>query len=251
MLILFSPTKTMNPPTEVESYGSQPKLLSQTHTLIKKLKALKIEDVGKLMSMSNAITKTTQEQYTAFGIDPANEQMSSAVLTYSGEAFKAMAAADWNKKTRNYADKHLCILSGLYGMLRPSDLIQPYRLEMAAKTKTVIDQTLYQYWSEAITQEVNAQLETHKTPILINLASQEYRKVLSKELVHKEIDIQFKEERNGKLKVISFNAKRGRGLMCDYIISNQIDTIDGIKKFDKDGYSVHETSTASSLLFVR
>ena len=251
MLILLSPTKTMNPSTETESYGSQPRLLDQAHTLIKQLKTLKTPDVAGLMAMSETITNNTASEYKAFGLDPSDDQVSSAVLTYSGEAFRAMAATEWNDTTRTFADDHLCILSGLYGMLRPSDLIQAYRLEMAAKTKPVLGKTLYQYWSESITQKVNAILTQHDNPILVNLASKEYSKVISKDLNHPVVNLEFKEERNGKLKVISFNAKQARGRMTDYIMSNQIDTIKGIKKFKLDQYSLHESSNDKTLLFVR
>ena len=251
MLTILSPTKTMNPPQEVESYGTEPRFIKDTQKIISNIKKLKVKEVGNLMTMSKSITENTYQQYQELINKPSEDNLSSAVLTYSGESYKAMAATQWNKTIRKFADDHLCIISGLYGMLRPSDLIQPYRLEMAAKTKEALGQTLYQFWSKTITQQVNTQLDNHKNKILINLASQEYRKVISKDLAHPVVNIEFKEERSGKLKVISFNAKRARGLMTNFIISNRIDTLAEIKKFDQDEYKLHESSNESTLLFVR
>ncbi len=251
MLILLSPTKTMNLSSETESYGTQPELITQAHTLINKLKKLSEGDVAKLMTMSESITAKSRAEYQSYSLTPSDSAVSSAVLTYSGEAYRAMQATDWSETTRTFADKHLRILSGLYGMLRPSDGIQPYRLEMAAKIKPYLGETLYQYWSDTLTLKVNAILSQQENPILINLASKEYSKVITKALKYPLINLEFKENRNGKLKVISFNAKQARGRMTDYIMSNQIDSIQGIKKFDRDDYTLHPKSTDTHLLFVR
>lgn len=251
MLYILSPTKTMHDTTETIGYGTAPKYLKKTQALAKELKALSQSQINKLMPMSEKLQVSTINGYKSFNLKPKIEKCSSSVMTYSGEAYVSMNPLAWNKTQRNYADKHVRLLSGLYGILKPSDLIQNYRLEMGAKAKGVLKQSLYEYWTSTITEEINEILDQHKNKTLINLASNEYSKSISKDLRHPMISLEFKEFKNDKLKVISFNAKRARGMMVDYIVRNKIDDPVKLKKFNLDGYNYQESDKQSTILFVR
>lgn len=251
MLYILSPTKTMNTSSEVVSYGQHPSLLSYTNTLIKKLKQLNKTEINELMPMSEKLLDRTLSGYKSLKTQPQPSDYSSAVMTYSGEAFISMNPTRWSDEQRSFADQHVRILSGLYGVLAPSDLIQNYRLEMGARSKKLLNMTLYKYWSETITTHIKSILDHHEEQILINLASNEYAKTVNKTLGYPSITIDFKEYKNGKLKTISFNAKKARGKMIDYLVRNRIDRIEGLKQFDLDGYKLAEESKKNNLLFVR
>ena len=240
----------MNNSSTTEGYGESPKYLKQTHQLIKQLKKLSKAEVNTLMKMSDNLQESTVQGYQDFKLKANANIASSSVLTYAGEAYNSMQPDNWNKTQRAFADKHVRLLSGLYGILKPSDLIQNYRLEMGAKSKSILGHSLYQYWSESITDDINQDLKKHKEQIVVNLASGEYSKTISKNLNYPIVNIEFKEEKNGKLKVISFNAKKARGMMTDYIVQNKIDSIDNLKQFDLDGYSLVNAENAT-LLFTK
>lgn len=250
MLFILSPTKTMHHSPDTEGYGEQPKYLKQTLSLIKQLKKLSKSEVNTLMKMSDKLQESTVQGYKDYKLKPKVNQSSSAVLTYAGEAYNSMQPGLWSKTSRNFADKHVRLLSGLYGILKPSDLIQNYRLEMGAKSKAILGQTLYQYWSDTITRDINGDLSNHKHQILVNLASNEYSKTITKDLNYPIVNVEFKEEKNGKLKVVSFNAKKARGMMINFIVENKIDAIEDLKEFNQDGYSL-TSSESSTLLFTK
>lgn len=250
MLFILSPTKSMNNSVDTEGYGDEPQYLNQTHKLIKQLKKLSKDEVNTLMKMSDKLLESTILGYKDFKMKSNADLSGSAVLTYAGEAYNSMQPGSWTKTDRKYADKHVRLLSGLYGILKPSDLIQNYRLEMGAKSKSILGQTLYQYWSDIITADIKEDLSKHKHQILVNLASNEYSKTITKNLTYPMINVDFKEEKNGKLKVVSFNAKKARGMMINFIVENKVDSIDDLKQFNLDGYSLIN-SDGSNLLFTK
>ena len=162
-------------------------------------------------------------------------------------------AEEYSQEDLDFAQKHLRMLSGLYGCLRPLDLIQPYRLEMKTRLKNPKGDNLYQYWGERLTQCLNAELKNHREPTLINLASNEYFKAVKPRLLEgRLLNIAFKEEKNGKARIIAVFAKRARGMMADYIISNRLEASEAIKNFDREGYHYSaQDSDEKQWVFVR
>ncbi|MCL4151343.1 UNVERIFIED_CONTAM: hypothetical protein GTU68_054084 [Idotea baltica] len=175
------------------------------------------------------------------------------MFAFKGDVYVGLQAQEFKKKDVTYANKHLRILSGLYGLLRPMDKIQPYRLEMGTSIKVGRKKNLYEFWGNKIADQLQESLSKHKNKSIINLASNEYFKAVKlDELKDQIIEVGFKEYRDGKLKFVSFNAKKARGLMSQYIIKNRISTLDGIKAFHLEDYAFDESlSSENHLMFTR
>jgi len=184
--------------------------------------------------------KLADENYTRFQefrSRPNIKNSKQAVFTFDGDVYRGLQAQEWNDKTIQYAQEHLRILSGLYGILRPLDLIQPYRLEMGSSISTKAGKGLYKFWGNKISKHLKGALRSHANKTIINLASNEYFKAVDLKTLNKDIlNINFKEYRNGKVTFVSYSAKVARGLMANYIIQNQIESIEDIKGFDIENY---------------
>ena len=254
MLIVLSPAKTLDYSVDAKSNHTAPQFLSQSSKLIKNLKEKEPKDIASLMGLSDKLASLNFDRYQSW---KASKTVSSdakpSMLVFKGDVYQGLEAENFNAKQIKFAQKHLRILSGLYGILRPMDVIKPYRLEMGTKLQTSRGKNLYEFWGSAIKDNVISDLNSQKSDLLINLASKEYFSVLGKmpETVNV-ISPVFKDFKNGKHKIISFYAKRARGLMARWIIENNIKDFEKLSKFNSDGYYFSKAeSSASEPVFLR
>lgn len=242
MLIVISPAKTLdfeNPPT-TKRY-TQPDMLEESTLLIERLRRMKPGKIADLMKLSPKLATLNAERYRQWSVPFTIDNAKQAVLAFKGDVYTGLDAESFNSKALAYAQKHLRILSGLYGVLRPLDLMQPYRLEMGTRLQTNRGRDLYAFWGELITSAINRALKQQKDDLLINLASNEYFKsIKTKQLQARVITPQFKEKKNGQYKIISFFAKQARGMMARYIIQNQLTGAEDIKSFQDGGYTFNK-----------
>jgi hypothetical protein len=253
MLTVISPAKTLDfdtPPT-TQTY-SQPRFLPQSEKLINTLRKMSTADIASLMKLSDKLAGLNVARYqswqTPFDLDNAKQ----AVLAFQGDVYTGLNAETLDEEQLAFAQNHLRILSGLYGVLKPLDLIQPYRLEMGTKLENAKGNDLYTFWGSEIRQSLQAE-EAMQDEVLINLASNEYFKAVeAKKLSARIITPVFKDWKNGQYKMISFYAKKARGMMSRYIIEHQIQDPDRIKKFDTDGYRFNaDMSKKDEWVFIR
>ena len=211
------------------------------------------EDIGKLMKISEKLATLNHERYQSFSDDVESPEAKPAALMFDGDTFTGLQANDFAEADWNFAQQHLGILSGLYGLLRPLDLIQPHRLEMGTRLKTDRGTNLYGFWGDEIANLLQDRNATSEDGNLINLASNEYFKSVARPTLEMNvITPSFKEMRDGKLKLISFSAKRARGAMARFIIKNHIQDAEELKSFDLDGYRYDSSnSDDNEWLFVR
>jgi len=238
MLITLSPSKGQDfeTPALSKTY-SKPQALKDSELLIKELRKIRRQDIQQLMSVSENIAKLNTDRYKSFKTPFTPKNAKQAIFAFKGDVYSGIDIEQYSEADLDYAQNHLRILSGLYGCLRPLDLIQPYRLEMKTKLHNVRGENLYQFWGDRITDELNKALEKQKQPVLVNLASNEYFKsVKPKQLNGRLLNINFKETRDGKTRVVAIFAKRARGMMTDYILRNRIEKPEDIKKFRQGGY---------------
>lgn len=237
MLIVLSPAKALNfaaPPLAAPL--TAPQLSDQTAELSKATKKLRVVDLKRMMDLSDSLAKLNRERFQAF--DPESEDGLQAAFAFNGDVYLGLKARELDKKALSWAQDRVRILSGLYGVLRPMDAIQPYRLEMGVRIKTKRGGSLYDFWGPRISEQLNAAAESHKDKTLVNCASTEYfgavdRKALKLPVV----SCRFVEEKDGEGKVISFFAKRARGAMARFAIDNRIDRAADLRAFDRDGYA--------------
>lgn len=238
MLITLSPSKGQDFETPALSKTcSKPQALKDSELLIRELRQISWQDIQQLMSVSENIAKLNTDRYKSFKTPFTPKNAKQAIFAFKGDVYSGIDIEEYSEADLDYAQNHLRILSGLYGCLRPLDLIQPYRLEMKTKLHNVRGENLYQFWGDRITGELNKALEKQKQPVLVNLASNEYFKsVRPKQLKGRLLNINFKETKDGKTRVVAIFAKRARGMMTDYILRNRIEKPEDIKKFRQGGY---------------
>ena len=263
MLVVVSPAKNLdfssplpdflNDKAQPALVTSQPALMDDVKTLVKRCKTLSPADLSSLMKISDKLAILNAERFSSFEFPFTNDNARPAMYAFNGDVYTGLNAQSLSDTDVTFANAHLRILSGLYGTLKPLDLMQPYRLEMGIKLAVNKTDTLYQYWDSTITNELNTALKAQGDSVLINLASNEYfSSVKQKQLAATIITPQFKDEKNGKFKIISFYAKKARGLMARYIIENKIDSVDKLKGFDVDGYYFDTAeSSDTDLVFKR
>ena len=253
MLIVISPAKTLDySESSVEALDS-PKFRKQSLELVGILKEKSVAQLKSMMSISDSLAELNHSRYQNYSSRFTYHNSKAALLAFKGDVYLGLDAESLDQKDLEYAQDHLRILSGLYGVLKPLDKMQPYRLEMGTSLKNAQGNNLYDFWDDAITKELNKALKDQKDKVLVNLASNEYFKSVKKDKLKGEIlDIQFKEYRDGKLKFLSFNAKKARGLMSRYIIQNRVEHKDKLKAFNLDNYYFNEElSSESNYVFVR
>ncbi len=238
MLIIISPAKTMDYGTPVPTErSSTPAFLDKSKLLINRLRDFSALDLCELQHVSIKIAELNFERNQLWKTPFTTSNSRQAVFAFKGDVYNGLDAYTLNTKNLQFAQGHLAILSGLYGLLRPLDLIRPYRLEMATKLTTSSARNLYDFWDMIITDAINRQLSILKSDILINLASNEYFKaVRTKALQARIITPVFKEYKNGEYKVIAIYAKKARGLMSRFIVENELSDIQALKQFHGDGY---------------
>lgn len=241
MLLLVSPAKTLDfGAAEVKQY-SQPRLLEKSETLADLLREKSEQDLMDLMNISGDLAELNRKRYEQFHTPFTLENAKQAVLAFKGDVYAGMQADSFSSEELEFAQGHLRILSGLYGLLRPLDLMQPYRLEMGTRMQNPNGKNLYEFWGEDITDLINHDLQETGAKAVVNLASKEYFSAVQPgRLNGKCYDIEFKELRKGKYKVIAFYAKKARGMMCRYAIKNHLSEPDQLRGFDMDGYSFNE-----------
>lgn len=249
MLLLISPAKTLDfNPTTIEPH-TQPELLEESEKLVKKLKTLNSKKIQALMGVSEKIADLNVERYQNFSLPFNQENAKQAVLAFKGDVYQGLEAESFDAADFEFAQEHIGILSGLYGFLKPLDLMQPYRLEMGTKLKVRRANNLYEFWKEKITDKINAT----NSEAIVNLASNEYFKSVKTNKLKGELwTVDFKELRNGKYKVISFSAKKARGMMCRYVVKNRLENPEQMRAFDWDSYQLNEELSAERhLVFTR
>ena len=254
MLLVISPAKTLDyetPPTTKKS--TQPALLSRSAELVADARKLSPGQLGKLMGISEKLADLNHRRFMNWG-EPFNlDNAKQSVLAFKGDVYTGLDAQSMSAADLAYAQKHLRILSGLYGLLRPLDLMQAYRLEMGLKFANSGGKNLYEFWGADITDGLNAQLKSLKSDVVVNLASNEYfRAVQARGLNAEIITPVFKDLKNGKYRVISFFAKKARGLMTRFVIDQRLEDVTGLKKFRGDGYRYNKAeSSAREWVFTR
>ena len=255
MLIIISPAKSLDYTTDLpfEIHSSRPRLHPNSLELVSILKEFKPEDLMKLMDISHDLAQINFQRYKSFSTRYTPKNSKPALYAFDGDVYLGLDAYSLSHEEALYANDHLRILSGLYGLLSPFDMLQPYRLEMGTKLPNPKGNNLYQYWGDTITKLLNKDLQKSKDSYVVNLASEEYGKAVQWSKLKKPvINIHFKEEHLGKLRFVSFNAKKARGMMSRFIIQNQVKDLETLKNFSEGGYLLNEEgSTARDLLFVK
>ncbi|MFV0574342.1 MAG: peroxide stress protein YaaA [Vibrio sp.] len=254
MLILVSPAKTLDyeSPLPTQKH-TLPTLTKHSEELIKVCRKLSPSDISSLMKVSDKIAGLNVARFEQWSSEFSFDNARQAIFAFKGDVYTGLEAESLTEDELDYAQSHLRMLSGLYGLLKPLDLMQPYRLEMGTKLDNTRGANLYQFWGDIITDEVNAALKAQGDDALVNLASNEYFKsVKAKNVKGQIITPVFKDCKNGTYKIISFYAKKARGMMARYIIENKINTIGDLKGFDTAGYYfVEAESTDTELVFKR
>ena len=254
MLAVISPAKALDFETPTNGLDrSEPIFLDDTVKLARTARQLSRRKLSNMMSISSELADLNWHRFQAFAADPAPETVKQAALAFNGDTYRGLEAETLSHDDMAYAQDHVRILSGLYGLLRPLDVIQPYRLEMGVRIHTRRGESLYDFWGDSIAKAINRASEEHDDRTLVNLASSEYFKAIRvKKLKGKVVTAVFKEEQDGMSKVIGFVAKRARGMMARYMVENRIDRPEGLKDFREGGYTYQPAaSTDDSWVFSR
>lgn len=250
MLIVTSPAKKLNFSEDVTRSGwSIPEFLEDSELLIEAAKKLTRQELAKLMKISDKLADLNYNRYRSFStpFTPANSKQ--AVFAFTGDTYVGLQADTLSEDDLNYAQDHYRILSGLYGLLRPLDLMQPYRLEMGKKIATDRGRTLYEFWGDQLTDELNRIMADQDTDILVNCASQEYFKAVNeKKLTGQIITPVFKEVKEGHARVLSMFAKKARGMMTRYMVQNRLEKVEDLKNFDLGGYKFQPSLSDHQIL---
>ncbi len=254
MLVVVSPAKNLDFESDIPvSQFTQPAMLEDTERLMEVCRTLSPADLSSLMKISDKLATLNANRFAEFSTPFTPDNARQAMYAFNGDVYTGLDAYSLDSETVEYAQKHLRILSGLYGLLRPLDLMQAYRLEMGTKLTNPEGKDLYAFWNDRITYVLNKALEAQGDNVLINLASNEYFKAVQKKsLDGMIITPTFKDCKNGQYKIISFFAKKARGLMARYILENRVEDVEGLKNFDVDGYQFsEEQSSSTELVFLR
>ncbi|WP_228024480.1 peroxide stress protein YaaA [cf. Phormidesmis sp. LEGE 11477] len=251
--MVISPAKTLDYTGVDYPDFTQPAFLDQSEALIAELRGYSQAQLSELMTISDKLAKLNYQRYQDFQTPFTPQNAKQALLVFKGDVYKGIHVEDYDEDDLSFAQDSLSILSGLYGVLRPLDLMQPYRLEMGTKLKTEKGKNLYEFWNHKISDLLNTDLAKEPQPCLVNLASNEYFKSIKSETIEARIlDIDFKEKKADTYKIVAIYAKRARGLMVDFVIRNRIDNPELMKGFDSDGYSFNKAlSTADHWIFCR
>ena len=254
MLFLLSPAKALDFETPVGDVPhTQPLFVAQAKELIAILQQKSPQDIASLMSLSDALSALNVARYQAWRPQFTARNAKQAVLAFNGDVYEGLDAKSLKPKDLEWAQEHVAILSGLYGVLRPLDWMQPYRLEMGTALANPKGNNLYKFWGSQISEYLNERLAKERSPVIVNLASQEYFKSVDRKVLQaRVVDCVFEDHKGGKYKVISFLAKRARGLMTRYAVQHQIKTPKGLEGFDLEGYAfAPEVSEPDRLVFRR
>lgn len=247
MLFLLSPAKTLDYDTPAAHLPhTRPAFVRESRELIGVLRDLTPARVARLMDLSDGLAALNVARYQAWSPRFTAKNSKQAILAFNGDVYEGLAAASLTPDDLTWAQDHLAILSGLYGLLRPLDRMQPYRLEMGTPLQVGAARNLYQFWGTRVAARLNRRLAADRTPVLVNLASQEYAKAVDRGVLKaRMIDCVFQEWKGGAWKIISFSAKRARGLMARYAITHRVATPAGLQGFDLEGYAFDAAASGS------
>ncbi|MDH5231157.1 MAG: peroxide stress protein YaaA [Gammaproteobacteria bacterium] len=254
MLMLISPAKTLDfESPAITKQHTLPEYLQHSKQLVERMRQYSALDIADAMDVSMKIAELNVERFSRWCLPFTADNAKQALLAFKGEVYSGLQAEDFTGKDLAYAQKHLRILSGLYGLLRPLDLMQPYRLEMGRKIKTDRGSNLYEFWGEIISDALNKQMQESQSKCVVNLASIEYFKsVKPKLLKNKIITPQFKEFKNGEFKMIGVYAKKARGLLSRYAIKHKLTNVEDLKSFNDEAYLFNQKmSNANTWVFTR
>ena len=254
MIIVLSPAKTLDYEFESNHEHSVPAFLNNSSKLIGELKEKEPKVIASLMGLSDKLALLNYDRYQSWSAaKTVSKDSKPSMLVFKGDVYQGLQAEDLSKAEMKFAQKHIRILSGLYGILRPLDVMKPYRLEMGTKLETSEGKNLYEFWGNKVQDNVLEELKNQKSDLLINLASKEYFTVLGK--LPEDVNVvtpTFKDYKNGKFKIISFYAKKARGMMTRWIIENKITDFEKLSGFNVDGYKYSKAeSTATTPVFLR
>lgn len=255
MLTIISPAKKLNsnPPPHHQN-SSELAFKQQTLELAEQLKAMTTADIASLMGLSENLARLNFERYQDFNLDGSKVQPSTnAIYLFQGDVYQSLDAPSLDSNAIDFGQAHLLMLSGLYGLIKPLDLIQPYRLEMGTKLANSKGKDLYAFWQPSLSQYINDTLATHQHQLLLNLASTEYSKAIAnKKLNFPMVTVHFKENKAGKLKTIGIHAKKARGAMARYILESKVDDLEQVKQFTGLDYQYQASlSSDKELVFTR
>ena len=238
MLFLLSPAKSLDydTPPQVSTH-TQPLFTRQSAALIDVLKTKTPQDISRLMKLSDALSGLNVARYQAWSKKFTAKNSKQAVLAFNGDVYEGLNAKTLSPAQLDWAQEHVCILSGLYGVLRPLDLMQPYRLEMGTALATARGKNLYQFWGAEISRHLNERAAADSSPVIVNLASEEYFKAVDlKALKARVVNCVFEDYKNGQYKIISFHAKRARGLMARHAIDKKVGSVKKLEGFNAEGW---------------
>ncbi len=253
MIAIISPAKRLDFDNKIIFGQSEVRFQNETKSLIELLRQKSEKEVKSLMSLSDRLANLNLERYQQFQTTATPQDAKQALFAFQGDVYQGMQTDTFNKADVDYAQQHLRMLSGLYGVLRPLDMIQPYRLEMGTKLSIDGHDSLYSFWGDKIAKALQKDLKEQGDDIIVNLASNEYFKAVdTKAIDARIIDIDFKEVKAGKYKTVAIYAKRARGMMAHYMIKNKISNPEHLQGFDYDGYTFNDSFSADNkLVFTR
>ncbi len=247
--MLVSPAKSLDFDIEIKGHYLAPEFLTQSQQLVNVLQGYTADQIADLMSISLKLGQLNEQRYQNFQQPFTSQNAKQALLAFQGDVYKGIYAADFTESELLFTQQHLRILSGLYGILKPLDLMQPYRLEMGTKLAGKWGKNLYEFWGQQLADNLNKQA----TDILVNLASQEYFKSVDNAALKKPVlEIAFKEQKGNDYKIVAIHAKKARGLMVRYVVKNSITDIEKLKDFNTDGYQYNDAlSDQKNWVFTR
>lgn len=254
MILVLSPAKTLDYDSDLPYEATtQPDFLQESQELIDVLKDHDVDDIQSLMKISEKLAVLNVDRYQTFETPFTVANARAAIFAFKGDVYRDLSFREYEPDDFEFMQEHVRILSGLYGILRPLDLMQPYRLEMGTRLQTPKGKNLYEFWSSKISESLNDAMEEQDDDILLNLASEEYFKSVDRgTLKGRIVNVVFLDSKKGKYKIVSFYAKRARGMMTDYIVRNHIDDPESLKAFDTAGYYYsEERSSPQEMVFLR
>ncbi|MBU1419858.1 MAG: peroxide stress protein YaaA [Proteobacteria bacterium] len=253
MLMILAPSKTQNFSIPPVADATQPSLLRESELLIRELRKFSVHELAVLMKMSKDLAEQTYQRVSDFRLPFTPENARPALMSFKGDVYSSIAVGKYGRKELDYAQDHLRILSGLYGVLRPLDLMQAYRLEMGCKLANSRGRNLYDFWEGQVTAELNQTLAGQRQAVIVNLASMEYSKVINQQnLQGTMLQIDFKERKGDGYRTVAIHAKRARGRMVDFAIGNRLEAVEELKDFALDGYTFRpDLSNENYYLFTR
>lgn len=257
MLYLLSPAKSLDyatpTPKPVARLATDPLFVERSTELIRLMRGYSASDVAGLMNLSESLAMLNVARYRDWSPDATPANSKPAALAFNGDVYGGLRAAEFTLADLRWAQDHVAILSGLYGVLRPLDRLQPYRLEMGTRVPNPHGPDLYAYWGDAIAEQLNRQAAADAVPVIVNLASREYFRAADRKqvLVPRVLECVFEDWKDGQYKVIGFFAKRARGLMARHAIKRRVATPAGLRKFDAEGYAFDPSASAPDRLVFR